>query len=253
MQKEDEMMKRRLLDLAERAFQKNTYTYSNFLSSADQVLLTECAGEFAFIPHQLFGGVEGSERQMVAFGSEELFGYAPVFPLVCLQIKPLAVKFSEDLNHRDVLGALMNLGIERDVLGDIMLRDKSVYLFCIESMVDYIQEKLTRIRHTSVLCEVMEEIPDYLKPQLKEEHETVASLRLDVVVAAAYNLSRSKSYTLLTEQKIAVNGRVNENRSHVLKQGDIISVRGYGKFVLSAVLGETRKGKLSIMLSKYVS
>ncbi len=253
MNKEDEWVRARLLDLAERAFQKNTYTYSNFLSMADQAILLDGERTFSFVSYSMFGGVEGNERQMVAFGNEEMFGYKPTFPISCLRIKPLALKFAEDLNHRDVLGALMNLGVERDVLGDLMLREKEVYIFCLESMADYIMEKLTRIRHTSVMCELIEEIPDYLKPQRKEERNTVASLRLDVVVACAYNLSRSKSYELLTEQRIAVNGRVNENRSHVLKQGDVISVRGYGKFELTSVLGETKKGKIAIMISKYVS
>ena len=81
-------------------------------------------------------GTEGCERQMLRFGSEETLGYEEAFPISCVVIRPSAPKFAEELTHRDFLGALMNLGIERDVLGDIIVRDAVGYVFCEDAMAD---------------------------------------------------------------------------------------------------------------------
>lgn len=246
MGKEETLLKSRYRELAERAYRQNIYTYTSFLSVADQTALWEMEQELAYISFCLFGGVEGTERMVAAFGSEETFGYREPFPICCIHITPLQKKFAEELSHRDYLGALMHLGIERDVLGDIMVRDADAYVFCLESMAEHIINTVTRIRHTSVRCERLQKTPEFLRPHYVECQDTVASRRIDVVVASVYHLSRSQTSLLFTEQKISVDGRVNANHSYLLKDGDTVSVRGYGRFIFERELSRTRKGKLLI-------
>lgn len=250
MSKEEALLKSRYRELAERAYRQNIYTYTSFLSLADQTVLWEMEQELAHIPFRLFGGVEGTERVVAAFGSEEMFGYSEPFPICCIHILPLQKKFAEELSHRDYLGALMHLGIERDVLGDIMVRDADAYVFCLESMSQHIIDTVTRIRHTSVRCERLRETPEFLTPKYIECQDSVASRRLDVVVAAVFHLSRSQSSELFIEQRISVDGRTTANHSYVLKDGDTVSVRGYGRFVFERELGQTKKGKLLIAYRK---
>lgn len=250
MHKEEELLKNRYRELAERAYKQNIYTYTGFLSVADQSVLWEMEKELSYIPFRLFGGVEGTERMMAGFGAEEVLGYKEPFPVCCIRILPLQKKFAEALSHRDYLGALMNLGIERDVLGDIMVRDAVAYVFCMEGMAEHIINTITRIRHTSVRCERLEEAPEFLAPQYTECQDAVASRRIDVMVALVYHLSRSQASELFVEQKISVNGRVYANHSYMLKDGDTVSVRGYGRFVFERELGRTKKGKLLIVYKK---
>lgn len=236
----------RFLELAERAYRQNIYTYTVFLSPADQAVLLDMEKEISFVPWRLFGGMEDCERRVAAFGSEEAFGYSEPFPISCIRIFPLQKKFAEALGHRDYLGALMNQGISRDVLGDIIVKDGDAYVFCLSSMADMLLENVTRIRHTSVRCGLLSELPELLRPVYTPRQETVASLRMDVIVAAVYHLSRSRTGELFVEQKVSLNGKIHGNHSYVLKNGDTVAVRGYGKFIFSKTLGETKKGKLLV-------
>ena len=94
--------------------------------------------DFNFISYEISGGYEDAERVIVRFGSEDELGYEEAYPITLLRIAPLQSKFADDLTHRDFLGSLMNLGIERDVLGDLLINEKCAYLFCKESVADYI-------------------------------------------------------------------------------------------------------------------
>lgn len=251
MRAEDEL-KSRILDLANRCYQTNVYTFSGFLSVNDQAAVFEMEKEIAFVPWTLFGGGEDCERRMLRFGSEELFGYEEAFPISCLIIKPLMQKFADTLTHRDFLGALMNLGIERDVLGDIIVKENIGYVFCEDAMASFLQEHLGKVKHTSVLCEITKECPAGTKPDVRETELVVSSNRCDAVIAKVFQLSRSQSIELFRTKKVFVGGRQYENNSGVLKQGDIVSVRGYGKFIFNGFLKETKKGRIRIGIKQYV-
>lgn len=250
--KAEEELKHRILDLANQCYQKNQYTFSGFLNAGEQSDLYEIEKEISFVPWTLFGGTDNCERQMIRFGSEEWLGYEEAFPISCIIVKPLIRKFADDLNHRDFLGALMNLGIERDILGDIIVKDQVGYVFCEDQMAEYIAEHLDKVRHTSVSCEISRECPKEAAPELKNEELILSSERCDAVVAKAYHLSRGQSIDLFRAKKIFVNGRQYENNSGMLKVGDIISVRGFGKFIFDGILQETKKGRIRIGIRRYI-
>lgn len=249
---EEEFLQKRFVDLANQSYRNNIYTFTGFLSVSEQDLFYRTAPQIGGISYAFFGGVEGCERQMLRFGAREQLGYEEDFPICCVEIKPTAPKFADKLSHRDFLGALMNLGIERNTLGDIFITDKIGYVFCHEKVADYMLINVDRIRHTTVKCQLLAEPPETVKPTLKQENLIVSSERLDGIVAKLFHLSRSQSLLLFREKKVFVNGRCMENNSGVCRDGDIVSVRGHGKFVYHGPVHETKKGNLSISLERYV-
>ena len=252
MNREEEYLQKRIIDLANQSDRNGHYTFTGFLSQGEQDLFYRTLPELAGISYTLFGGMEGCERQMIRFGDSGQLGYEETFPIVCMGIAPKMQKFADTLSHRDYLGALMHLGIDRSTLGDIQVREKRAYLFCHEKVQAYIGQNLDQIRHTSVSCSVQSELPQAMKPVLAKETLVVSSLRTDAVVAKLYHLTRSRSIALFREKKIYVNGRSLENNAGMLKEGDVVSVRGFGKFVYVSALGETRKGRLSVLVERYV-
>ena len=275
MDKEEELLLRRFSELAEQSYQNNVFYFTDFLSPADAALIYRAeqtkrlrirlasASDFnheislekkegAGADLLLWGGSEGCERVMIRFGNEEKFGYSVPFPIRILHIEPLNKKFADELTHRDFLGALMNLGIERDTIGDILVKDKSAYIFVKEDMAPYIAENLTKVKHTSVTCSMIDEVPDEIQVQLEPVELVVASVRLDAVVAKIYHLSRTQALELFQKRMILVNGRICENNSMQPKEDDVVAVRGYGKFVYRRVAYDTKKGKQAIVVERYV-
>ncbi len=251
---ETQIIKARLKDLAARAYKQNIYTYSNFLNLSELDILEDIKHELSYVDFSTYGGSLMCERQMVGFGSVEMFGYDGQWPINIVLVEPVLEKFSDELNHRDFLGALMNLGIERSVIGDILVKNgKRAYIFCMDNIARFVADNLNKIRHTNVKCTILpigQELED-LKPQLVDLSFIVAAPRFDAIVAAATKLSRSEAVNLFRAKKITLNGRINENNSMVLKDGDIFSVRGYGKFQFCGTGGETRKGKIYVHLKQY--
>ena len=246
------MTKERLVDLAEASFRQGHYTFTHFLSLAEQDEFYQIESELQYAGVTVFGGSEGTERQMIRFGNPEEFGYEEQFSICCIHCRPMAARFAEKLSHRDVLGALMNLGIEREVIGDIRVLEKESYFFCLESMRQYICDNLTKVRHTGVLCEKIEELPPAVKPNLKREELVLTSPRCDAVVAKVFSLSRSKVIPLFREKKVFVDGRIYENNSGLLDPDTVISVRGYGKIIYRGILRETKKGRYTVAIDRYI-
>lgn len=249
---DEQILKGRLMDLAKRAYNQNIYTYSNFLSATELSLLDEIRDDISYIHYETFGGNELSERRVVGFGSMEDFGYAGAFPVTVIKVSPLLEKFSETLNHRDFLGALMHLGIERDTLGDILIKEKSAYIFCLERIADYICKELTKVRHTNVKCELCDMDIKALTPSLVDEEFPVASLRLDGIIASLLKCSRNEALSFFEDKRVTLNGRITGRNSVTLKKGDVFSVRGYGKFIFEDTGGSTRKGKIYVHIKRYV-
>lgn len=187
---------------------------------------------------------------MVAFLPDALC-YEFFYPFSILRIRPLNPKFSEELSHRDYLGAILNLGIERCKIGDILVEDREAVVFVSENMADFLAENLTRIRHTSVMAQIEAQQEFQYEPSFEEIRGTVASVRLDSLLALAFSSSRSRLSGLIEGKKVFVNGRLIVSNGYRLKEGDIISVRGMGKFRYEGVLSETRKGRSYVEVRKY--
>lgn len=231
-----------------RSYERGRYAFSDFLGLTD---LSEVLAELRScgnIPYELWGGAEDAERVVLRIGSEETLGYLEPFPISVIEISPKNQKFADELTHRDFLGALINLGIERSTLGDIYIDENVGYVLCLSKMEQFIVENLTRVKHTSVSCKAIEELPGIASVEPREVFIRSSSLRLDSVIAKAYNLSRNASQELFTAGKVFVDGKLCESPSYTLKEGDTVSVRGYGRLKLSEVGAPSKKGKLGVNL-----
>ena len=242
----------RLTDLASQAARRNTYTYSQFLSLADQDELSRIPRDMLPVRYSLCGGSPSCERQLAVFGSEDDLGYPPEPPIAVVSISPVSERYGEELSHRDYLGAVLNLGIDRGLTGDIVIRGKRAWMYCLDSICGYICDHLDRVRHTTVECApVTGDVPE-LAPELQEISLNVSSERLDAVVAAFTGLSRGHVQTLFSEKRVYVNSRLADNASKPLKEGDVLNVRGFGKAVYDGVSGHSKKGRNYVALRKYV-
>ncbi len=250
---EEAQLKKRFLELAGRAYTNYQYQFTGFLNLMETSLFLQSAREFPHVPYTLFGGMEDCERQMARLGSEEMMGYVEQFPICCLKAEPNLQKFADQLGHRDVLGALMNLGVERSNIGDIILCDNVAYIFCHERMAEFLTTELTQIRHTPVRCSVVEELPEATALRKTENVRVqVASVRLDALISKVYNLSRGDSLELFRLKRVFVDGKICENNSYAVKENEVISVRGFGKFKYRSQDGVSKKGKLNVTVEKYV-
>lgn len=251
MDKELLQLQNRFRDLAEKSYMQNVYTFSGFLSLAEQDAFLQITKELGSVSWQLYGGSEDCERKMLRFGCEEDLGYVEPYPIVCIHIFPLLKKFADDFSHRDFLGALMNLGIERSTLGDIFIKDREAYLFCQESMADFICEELSKVKHTNVCCKQVEQGEKLPVREPEPVEITVSSQRADSIIAKIYRLSREKSRELFADKKVYVDGRLTENLSRILKPGELVTVRGFGRFSYKGLKYETKKGKFCVVAEVY--
>ena len=156
------------------------------------------------------------------------------------------------LTHRDYLGAVLGLGIDRSLIGDILVRGKHAWFICLSSAADMLVSSLSQVRRTTVIAAASNpDIPE-LQPRFAPLRFNVASERLDTVVAAFAGLSRGQAEKLFSAEKVFVNGRTVTDKGARLKPGDILSVRGFGKAVYDGVEYETRKNRLWVSLRKYI-
>lgn len=249
---EEELIKKRLEDMAGRCSRGHVFVFSPFLSMAEQDvfhrlrLADHAIDQAGWV---MFGGREDSERSMIRFGREEELGYAEAFPIVCVEMAPLMQKFADELTHRDFLGALMNLGIERSTLGDIIILENKGYVFCTTVIASFIVDALERIKHTPVKCRIAEVPQDVAAPPSVSRKIQVSSERIDAVIAKTYQLSRGESLELFRQKKIYLNGISCANSSALLKPEDVVTARGFGKFTYVGYENISRKGKKNIIIS----
>ena len=248
MNDEEQLLYKRLIELSNRAYQNNIYTFSDFLSLSQQEVLYQAARDkdFAPIAYDLFGGYENCERKMVRFGSEEALGYSVDYPIKCIKVEPLAKKFAKEYTHRDYLGSLMSLGIDRKKFGDIFVDKMDAYIYVDESTSDYIIKNLVSVGRNSVNCSFSNLPEAYIKEALKSITIQVSSPRADAVIAKVYNMSRKDTIGYFKEKKVSVNGHIVENNDKTLSEGDSVSVRGFGKFNYVHEGGLSKKGKLNM-------
>lgn len=250
-EKEIQQLKNRFADLADKSSRQGVYTFTAFMGLSEQDIFRKAEKDVRYAGIKLFGGLDDADRKVIRFGNPEEFGYDVEFPIKCIHICPLLPKFADKLSHRDFLGALMNLGIDRSTIGDIKVGDKEAYLFCLDQVADFICGNLDRIKHTNVKCTITENIADIPAKEPEVLNIQAASMRLDAVIAKVYNKSRGECLELFRSGKVFVDGRLCENNSRTLKPGETVNVRGYGKFVMEGEPGETRKGRLSAVISVY--
>lgn len=191
------------------------------------------------------GFFEQSERRMVSFNN---VNKSP-FPMKLLKIENTS-KFSI-LNHRDFLGAILSLGIERNKIGDLLVSENICYVSIHEEVESFIVSNLDRISKVKCNVEIVDNLEFLPKFTFEEEIILVSSLRLDGIVSKIANVSRAKAQSIIEQGQVLINYVKIKDKSYELKSEDRITIRGLGKFILGNSIGNTKSGKLKIIMKKY--
>lgn len=251
MQKEELVLQKRLIELSKISFQREIVTYSDFLNLNELNILHTTPKQEWFSCYETYGGYEFSERQMVAFLPDALC-YEKDYPIVALKIEPIHQKFAESLSHRDYLGAILNLGIDRCKIGDILVEDNYAIVFVQKNLEVFLIDELNRVRHTSMIVTPIDMEAYHYQPKVKEIKGTVSSVRLDSLLSLAFGNSRSKLVAYIENGKVFVNGKLITSNGYQIKEQEIVSVRGLGRFRFCEVISQTKKGRYYVTLELYV-
>lgn len=240
--------RKRLDELAKRAVYTGRAQFTRFLEPAAEREV-RAAANAAGASVKFFGGYEDAERRIAAFHDGEI----PEdweFPMQALEIA-WNVKFCT-VQHRDLLGSAMGLGLEREALGDVCLgREPGVgYLFCASDMADYICANWESAGRAKISVGYAGSV-DIAEPEGVQLRVTVQQLRLDSLVAAGWKLSRAEAQRLIAAGLVKLNHAVEEKSDVRVEEGGLISARGYGRLRVDEIEGETKKGRMGLKLFRY--
>lgn len=219
--------------------------FFSFLTEREQMLAERYMVSLGFCRYAFFGGYAGAERQMLGiFSNEE----EEAFPLCALE---LTFRKSDKLTHRDFLGALMSLGIERETIGDILVEDGRCIIFVKEEIASFIRSQLFKVGNAGI--KISDADTGFLPKGrgCDERLCTVSSLRLDAVVAAATGVSREKAKQLVVSGSVSHNYEPCQNISRLTAEKDVLTIRGKGKYVINGVQGETKKHRIKLSMIHY--
>ena len=248
---EDKVLLAKVWDKINAGMRKNIIASTCFLSLRELDMTRYLFGSLEGL--HAFGGYDGAERQMLVYLPEYLDEAAlqeEDSPLVCLR----ATFYEGDTpSHRDFLGALMGAGIARETVGDICVGKGYCDFFVTREIAPYILQNFTGAGRTKVH---LEQIPlsevAVAEPKTKQLRDTLASLRLDSVISAGFRVGRSQAAQYVTSDRVAIDGLPCEKPDKAVEEGAKISVRGLGKIKLTSVNGQTKKGRISVVIDRYV-
>ena len=247
---EDKLFEAKLGDMTDRCERYGCPVYSSFLDERQCAAAEQwCQRNAGGLGFQFSGGYEGARRKMLAVYPMYCSEYAGrEFPMKCLTI---TYRREDKLTHRDILGSFMAQRLKREVIGDIIVSEGESQTFVTEVAAKLLVS-VSKIGRVGVKITDERELELDVVQEFREISGTVASLRLDCIVSLAANLSREKAAALIRADKVEVNHFPAASVSQELKEGDVLSVRGSGRYILSGIDGLTKKGRIHIELRKYI-
>lgn len=244
----------RLLDKLKYADTRGIPCWTGFLSPKEQALSEKLINSCKRPRHLFYGGYDAAERNICVFlpqwqeaqdwiGSE----YCPLRVLRCFWPKEI------DLTHRDILGAVLGLGIDREKIGDILVSTGQCDIIMLEDIMEYLHYNLLKAGRANIKSEELS-LDRLIIPQkhIKIIKDTVSSLRLDAVAASGFSLARSKAVQLISSGRVQLNYLECIKPDRILSAGDAVSCKGYGKFILKQEIGVSKKGRTIIEIERYI-
>ncbi|MGM0395790.1 MAG: RNA-binding protein [Bacillota bacterium] len=240
---------RRLLDLIQSVIKYHKTAVSDFMDPYERRMSESILNRFQDIAFAYDGGPEEAERKCIIIHPEYLYIGDNENPLSYLKVTGQL----EGLNHKDFLGAVLGLGITREKIGDILVYDDCSIIIVKKEIKDFILLNFEKAGNATLkISEIPRNYLEYPEPDFIETRKFVSSLRLDVFLSAAYNLSRSESMSLIKSGKTKVNWEKTEKADRVLDPGDVVSVRGKGRTILYGIEGISKKGRYNLIIRKLV-
>ncbi len=246
---EDRVLVNELLEYSRACEKGYTLKHTDFLDPRQQKLAEDILGVNKSICYDFQGGIPESERAICLIYDENYEISEEDIPITILSVT--WNKSSRKLSHRDFLGSILGCGIKREKVGDIILDDDSAYVACMSDISRYLLYNLNKVGSVAVSVSETKE-PHRKEEKVKVIASTVASLRLDSIIATGYGVSRAKAVETVKSGKVKVNWEDTESASREMKQGDVVSLRGKGRIVLEEVAGTTKKDRVRITIKKYL-
>ncbi|MGE6631319.1 RNA-binding protein [Bacillus sp. NPDC077027] len=218
---------------------------TDFLDPREQFITEAVIQHSDELKIHFFGGYDGAERKRAAIFPEYIEAGIEDFELTYFQVN-YAKKFIS-IEHPQLLGSLMGIGLKRQKFGDLLFSEEAVQFICTNEVADFVRAQLTHVGRAAVSLEEID--PTQVKPELRNtdiKEDTISSLRLDAVCAAVSRQSRQKAQLLVKNGLVKVNWKVTEDPSFTIGEGDQLSVRGFGRFSLKTIDGKTKKDKFKV-------
>ncbi len=243
---ESDILTARIFDTADICDRNNIPKYLGFLSIEESVLAEHLLSK-RNISFSLYGGFSDATRKMLGCFPEWMSEYT--FP-----ITPLTFIFREEdtLSHRDFLGSLMGLGIKRETVGDILVEKGRAVVFVIDEIADYILNEIKKIGRTGVKISKGYNGNLPKGDSLQDFSVTISSQRIDCVVSALGSFSRNTACEKIAFGLVSINSVVCEKTTKTVSQGDVVTIRGKGKFIIDSISDKTRKDRIVLRYKKYV-
>lgn len=255
--KDDKILFSKIIDQYNYCFKNFEPTFSDFIpiSKFMQFLqILNSKNEYFSLEYIIYGGFDDAERIIIGFFPEYMTDLSiQKFPITILEIK-YNQKYSRILTHRDFLGSIIGLGIDRTKIGDIIIKENITLCFLHTDIIDYILFNLQKVGSTKV--QVLQNTSynqdeDIISNDLEKTSIITSSLRLDATLSASFNLSRSKISNYIKSNKVFLNFVECNSRSKIIKSGDIITIRGIGRIKIGEILGNTKKERIILQVYKY--
>lgn len=245
---DDRILLNMILDRAEAAEEKYVTRYTFFLNGRERMLCEQVLASVKYENYLLWGGYEEAERTVLCVFPPYSDADIDAFPIV-----PVTFTFRKEdkIGHRDILGSLMGLGIKRECVGDILADEGKAAVFVYDTAANDVLA-INRIGRVGVKTTIGFDHGLVKEPEMKEITGTVASLRLDCVLSLGLRISREKAAALIKSGAAEVGHVRTDQPKATVKEGDIFSVRGYGKYLFRSIDGTTGKDRIHITICKYI-
>ncbi|MFD0771008.1 RNA-binding protein [Bacillus sp. CGMCC 1.60114] len=236
----------KVLEWKQAAEEYHQVKLTDFLDPREQQIVSMIVGHQGDAMFQLYGATPNAERKRALIYPNYLMPNEEEFQVEVLEIDYPSKFYT--LEHRQILGAFMSLGLKRHKCGDIWLQENRAQIVVAKEVVSYIKMNLQSIGRTKVsLAPVLSENVLHIQEQWDEKSGTVSSLRLDVLIAEMFHISRQKTQPFIKNGLVKVNWKVVEQSAYDCFPGDVFSVRGYGRSKLLTVDGKTKRDKWRIL------
>lgn len=254
---EERLLAAKILDKLEFTKTKNKIQYTDFLNLNEQETAMKLLKKVSCDNYYFFGGKENTERKVLVIYpdklSEEMSRKNDEKILSVIRIK-LPNELQGEYDHRTYLGSCIKIGVEREKIGDIFVERMGADIIAKNEMAEYLSQNLaylTRFKSAEITTQSISELKD-VEVSKQEISSVVISLRLDNIVSVLARTSRSKALDILKQERVFLNHQVETKASKQVNVGDIITIRGKGRFEFREIAGNTRSGRYVIKIDKYV-
>lgn len=255
---EDKLLISKMLDKIELSKSKNKIEYTDFLDMYQKHLLEKILKQEKVENYIISGGAEDTERNIIVFYPEKLktvagINYKKILPIVCIRIN-LPKEMYGKYSHRDYLGGLMKLGIKREKVGDIFVFEDGADILILDEISKFLLNNISSLTRFSKSDIEIVNIDDVREKKIEKEELRiiVPSMRLDAIISELLRTSRGKAEEIINGQRVFVNFENIDKLTKQIRENDLITVRGKGRFDITKIEGTTRSDRIKLIVNKFV-